>query len=148
MKEVTIEDSHPERSEAKSKDPALGGTGSLTAFGMTENGWITKTDGALTVSLNTAITPKLQKEGLVRELTRQINDLRKKVGLTPSDTVEVMIATADPILRAAVKDFQKQLRKAVLAKSIKPVDAPQETDWSHELELDTHEQVWIGMRKV
>ncbi|OGL65739.1 hypothetical protein A3B21_01195 [Candidatus Uhrbacteria bacterium RIFCSPLOWO2_01_FULL_47_24] len=131
---------------------------STAGRGQGEGGWVTKTDGTLTISLNTAITPELQKEGLARELTRHINEVRKIVGLTPQDTVHVMVAVIAPSpptplpqgegrVREVVKDFQKQLRKSVIAASVKVVNAPQEVDWSHEVELENHEKLWVGMRR-
>ncbi len=117
-----------------------------TASGLAmTNLWITKTDGNLTVSLNIELTPDLQKEGLLRELTRQINDARKTAGLTPSDIVDVMLVATNPMLQAIIKDFQKQLRRAVLARAVKLVAAPKEADWSGEITLDTNEKIWIGI---
>ncbi|MEK7174848.1 MAG: DUF5915 domain-containing protein, partial [Patescibacteria group bacterium] len=40
-----------------------------------------------TVSLDTELTAELKEEGLVRELTRQINEMRKEAGLTPNDKI-------------------------------------------------------------
>lgn len=48
-------------------------------------------DGEL--QLDTIITPELQAEGNVRELLRQIQDLRKKSGLEPHDIVTLHIHT-------------------------------------------------------
>ncbi len=133
-------------------------TATSDGLAMTESGWITKSDGTLTVSLNTELTPELQKEGLLREITRQINDLRKTAGLTPSDKVDILIAMVDqpnqsPLpageggVRGVIKDFQKQLRKSLIAKSVKIVPAPQQAEWSHELELDNKEKIWVGMSR-
>ncbi|MFY9492976.1 MAG: class I tRNA ligase family protein [Minisyncoccia bacterium] len=40
-----------------------------------------------TVVLDTELTAELKEEGLVRELTRNINDMRKEAGLTPEDKI-------------------------------------------------------------
>ncbi|MDO8505762.1 MAG: isoleucine--tRNA ligase [bacterium] len=122
------------------------------------DGWVGKEDAGLKIALNIALTPELQKEGLLREITRQINDLRKTAGLTPSDKVDILIAMVDqsnqsPLpagedgVRGVIKDFQKQLRKSVIAKSVKIVPTPQEVEWSHELELDNQEKIWVGMSR-
>ncbi|MEK7501208.1 MAG: class I tRNA ligase family protein, partial [Patescibacteria group bacterium] len=40
-----------------------------------------------TIRLDTNLSPALVEEGLVRELARQINDMRKEAGLTPDDRI-------------------------------------------------------------
>ncbi|MFA4890392.1 MAG: class I tRNA ligase family protein [Candidatus Paceibacterota bacterium] len=47
------------------------------------------------VSLDTKITPELKNEGVVRELIRNIQDLRKKAGMVPQDKIiELKIETS------------------------------------------------------
>lgn len=111
-------------------------------------GWIVKEDSGLKVALNTTITPELQKEGFMRELTRHINEVRKIVGLTPKDTVQVILTVPDPMFISVVKEFQKQLRKAVIASSVKIVDTPQESELSHEIELENHQKIWVGINRL
>lgn len=43
------------------------------------------------VWLDTEITPELKEEGILRDITRAIQDLRKKAGLTPSDMPSLLV---------------------------------------------------------
>jgi isoleucyl-tRNA synthetase len=65
----------------------------------------------LTVELDTVIDEALQKEGIVRELVRQINSLRKNAKLTINDVVDVHYYTEDALVLAAIKDHEAQLLK-------------------------------------
>jgi isoleucyl-tRNA synthetase len=47
------------------------------------------------VELDLTITPELKEEGMVRELIRLIQDLRKEKGLTVNDKVSLKIETND-----------------------------------------------------
>ncbi|MBI2552090.1 isoleucine--tRNA ligase [Candidatus Uhrbacteria bacterium] len=151
--------------ETVAGEETIGNSPPLVGGARGGGGWITKTDGNLTVSLNTELTPELKKEGLARELTRLINDARKAAGLTPSDKVDILIAIMNPHpplsprervaerpgeggVRGVVKEYQKQLRKAVLARAVKLVNAPQEMSWSYEIPLENNNKIWVGMRKV
>ena len=48
-------------------------------------------EGELKVELDTKITPELKAEGQSRDIIRQIQNERKKKGLTPADKIEVFI---------------------------------------------------------
>lgn len=82
--------------------------------------------------LDTEITPQLKEEGIVREVVRQIQEVRKEVGLKPKDRAllslvcsdnlrEVLIKNKDFILKVTrVKDFTfEKLEKFDLQKEIK-----------------------------
>ncbi|HLD16013.1 MAG TPA: isoleucine--tRNA ligase [Candidatus Nanoarchaeia archaeon] len=47
--------------------------------------------GEFAVKLDTKITPELEKEGYLREVTRKIQDLRKKAGLNKEDKIKLFI---------------------------------------------------------
>jgi isoleucyl-tRNA synthetase len=49
--------------------------------------------GGVRLALNVGITPELREEGLVRELIRSLQDLRKKAGLNPSDRIVLNVST-------------------------------------------------------
>ena len=69
------------------------------------------------VVLDTTITPELRAEGTVRELMRALQDMRKKAGLTPSDTITLTIETNDAG-RELVEQFADEIKKTVLANEI------------------------------
>ncbi len=69
------------------------------------------------VCLNTTITPELKREGQFRELVRTVQELRKKKGFMPSDTVMLTISTNN-LGRTLVKDFEKEFKKTSLIREI------------------------------
>ncbi|MDP2628747.1 MAG: isoleucine--tRNA ligase, partial [Nanoarchaeota archaeon] len=56
------------------------------------------------VQLDTTITPELEAEGYARELSRQIQAFRKKLGLQKNDKVEIIVLTDDKMKEI----FEKQ----------------------------------------
>lgn len=69
------------------------------------------------LELNTVITPELREEGILRELVRQINELRKKMKLTVKDKIEVYYQTESEELLKVLQKNIKILKKQTLAKS-------------------------------
>jgi isoleucyl-tRNA synthetase len=49
----------------------------------------------LKVELDTTITPELESEGYARELARQVQEFRKKLGLNKKELIELYIASSD-----------------------------------------------------
>ena len=68
--------------------------------------------------MDTNITPELKQEGNYRELVRAIQDMRKKMGLTPSDKISLSIETTKEG-QELVKKFEEDLKKVVLAEMVK-----------------------------
>ncbi|MBI2035915.1 MAG: class I tRNA ligase family protein [Candidatus Liptonbacteria bacterium] len=96
------------------------------------------------VELDIKITPKLREEGLLRELTRVVQELRQNAGLLPKDNIALFIEA-----RSLMELFGKQegvLKKEVGAKSV----AFKKTD-KFDAEIETKidgSVVWIGIRKM
>ncbi len=61
------------------------------------------------VMLDTSITPALKQEGVVRDLIRHIQDLRKQAGLQPSDIVTIGVNT-----NSAGQDLIEQFRTEII----------------------------------
>ncbi len=83
-----------------------------------------KEDGDLKVGLDIEITPELKKEGLLREVVRTINQIRKEQKLTIQDQVVVEYGTDDVELLAVFTGYSEELKRSVLASGIKLVENP------------------------
>ncbi|MBU3925868.1 class I tRNA ligase family protein, partial [Patescibacteria group bacterium] len=70
------------------------------------------------IELDTEITDELRQEGVMRELTRNIQDLRKKSGLKPQDKIEINIET-DKNGEEIIKKFKSEIKKLTSTDSIK-----------------------------
>ena len=70
------------------------------------------------ILLNTVLTPELEQEGLLRDLIRQINSLRKKSSLTINDTIDVLWQTDDSLVKEGFVKYEDDLKKQVLANKI------------------------------
>ncbi|HRH31611.1 MAG TPA: DUF5915 domain-containing protein, partial [Candidatus Paceibacterota bacterium] len=69
------------------------------------------------VVLETEITPELRAEGVVRELMRAMQDMRKAAGLTPSDVITLTIES-DEQGTQLIETFADDIKKTVLAERI------------------------------
>ncbi len=85
--------------------------------------WTMKEDGGVKVALNVHMTDALKKEGLLRELVRTVNQLRKDAGLSPRDSVTLSYHTDDPLLQSVFTDFSFEIQKSVLADELRDVSS-------------------------
>ena len=73
-------------------------------------------DGSLTVALDPELTPALIEEGIVRDLVRGIQNLRKEKGLEVSDRIALTISGSNA-LRAAAENYRDHVLSETLAVS-------------------------------
>ncbi len=95
----------------------------------------------LQVKLDTKITPELEKEGYVRELTRKIQDLRKKAGLKKEDKISLVI---DSVYN--LSSHQEEIKKKVGATSINFTKIDKEYKHVSKERIKDH-QFHIGLTK-
>jgi valyl-tRNA synthetase len=81
--------------------------------------WIQKQNGQLQIALDTEISEELQHRGLVRELSRHINDLRKAGGFSVQDSVIVEWQTEDKVLKHAFTEHAPELRELTRSHAIR-----------------------------
>lgn len=94
------------------------------------------------VSLDTVLTDDLIEEGNFRELVRFIQDLRKKIGLTPGDVAVSTIKT-NVAGEALIKKYESQLKKLV---SVSEIDFG-EVEAGEELAIGNIEFL-VGLRRA
>jgi isoleucyl-tRNA synthetase len=77
-------------------------------------GFVTAEERGYIVALETTITPQLREEGLVRDLTHYVQDMRKKAGLNIEDHIGLALYT-DQELASILIDNGEVLRSETLA---------------------------------
>jgi len=106
-------------------------------------GWIVKSSGGVSVALRTEISEALRREGWMRELQRQVNDLRKEARLTPSDRITLFLETPDIEFKSFLTTEKEHLARASRASHVNFERG--ETDFARDLELDGT-TLWVGLR--
>lgn len=97
--------------------------------------------GDMAVELDTYLTPELLREGMVREVTRKVNGLRKEVKLSIVDRINLQIWSADEEVKLMVEEHGDQLAGSVLARSV----VFEKGEAKHSVEFRTAEKdIWIG----
>ena len=84
-------------------------------------GWSVANKDSLTVALDVTVTPKLQEEGIARELVNRIQKLRKDSGLEVSDHITVNIVGITSI-NSAIINFNDYICAEILADGINIVN--------------------------
>jgi isoleucyl-tRNA synthetase len=74
--------------------------------------------GEVAVELDTALTPELVREGLVREVVRAVNSLRKEAGLTIEDRIDLFVHSADEEVKKMFDEYAQQVQEGTLSSSI------------------------------
>jgi isoleucyl-tRNA synthetase len=69
------------------------------------------------VVLDTELTDELRREGMIRELSRKVNELRKQAGLALDDRITLMVDVGGE-LRRAVEAHREHLQRETLATGI------------------------------
>ncbi len=110
----------------------------------TSEQWAVKENELAKISLSFELNEELKKEGMARELERQVQDLRKKSGLKPGDLVDLYYNTTDEELEQVIlnlldrkKTFVSQIKKSLEV----------EVDFEIQGEVDG-KGIWIGLVKI
>jgi len=94
--------------------------------------------------LDVEITKELQEEGTIRELARQIQEMRKDGGLISKDSIKLYFKIDDAGLKDIVEKWQKNLSSEVGAQKIEFVSAVKDG-----LLIDRrNKDIWIGIVKI
>jgi len=99
------------------------------------------------VELETKVTPKLKEEGMIRDLIRQIQQMRKDGGCKPKDKIYLRY-TAAPSLRKLIRKWQKFIQAETSTGKIEEAQKRKEVFLvEKEMELDK-KKIWLGIKKL
>jgi len=79
---------------------------------------ITVSEGELSVKLDIELTPELVREGMAREVTRKLNQMRKEAGMTIEDRINVHIDSESDLVKQMVEEFAGVIADGALATSV------------------------------
>jgi isoleucyl-tRNA synthetase len=102
------------------------------------DGWATASEDNIQLFLDTRRNEALLGEGLMRDLARRVQSLRKELGYVPTDVLEaVRIAELDDESISLLKPYLKQMEELVRAKAIHLHSSHKEVEakW-HDHQLD------------
>ena len=99
------------------------------------------------VELDTKITRKLREEGIVREIIRNIQEMRKKANYKPKDRVLIRY-TGDEGLKKILEKNKKFILKEITVKEFLAGDRPKRVfDIEKTFKIEGQE-LWLGIRKI
>ena len=100
-----------------------------------------------TLKLDTKITPELREEGIIREVIRNIQEMRKKANLTPKDRILIQYS-ALPSLSDILKKNQNTILKETLANSLEFI-SKEKASFDEEKEIMINqEKLWLAIKKL
>ncbi|MCA9379383.1 hypothetical protein KC640_03055, partial [Candidatus Dojkabacteria bacterium] len=82
---------------------------------ITDDKYKTQSSVSLAVGLNTVVTPELKQQGILREVIRSIQALRKQTGLEMGDKASITYFTPDTELRQIISSGETEIKEAVNA---------------------------------
>ncbi len=101
-----------------------------------------------TLKLDTKITPELKEEGMVREVIRSIQEMRKKSGLTPKNKISIQYSTASFDLNKILEKNKDSILKKTLAKDMEIIREEKiVSDKKHEVFID-NEKLRLSIKKL
>jgi isoleucyl-tRNA synthetase len=109
-------------------------------------GWAVNTEGALTVALDTTITPELRNEGLAREFINRVQHLRKEKGLEVTDRIKVRLQPHEQLL-PAIRANLDYICAEILAGSFE-MDNQISPPAATEIEVDENIKTLINIEKI
>ena len=83
-----------------------------------KSGYVVSTDKDVTVALDTTLTSELIAEGYAREVISKVQTMRKEAGFEVTDRISLSLSTGSDALKEAVKAYEQEIARGVLALSV------------------------------
>jgi len=81
-------------------------------------GYLTASEGGLTIALDNTLSPELIREGMAREFVNRIQNLRKDSGFEVTDKINIAIEKGLPLWEESINEFSGYISQEVQAIAI------------------------------
>jgi isoleucyl-tRNA synthetase len=108
--------------------------------------WIRKDETEIKIALDTTLTDELVEEGILREIVRQINSIRKKAGLTIQDNISVYYETESEYLMKFFEFFKNALLQETIAVSVQAYDKKRKAQFEKQVNVNG-KPIILGIEK-
>ena len=98
------------------------------------------------LKLETKITPELKEEGMIREVIRNIQEMRKEAGFKPKDKILVRYF-GNPALNEILKKNEKLISTEGKIKDFQLRKEKQIFDFEKTTKVD-QENLWLAIKKI
>ncbi|MFC5061435.1 isoleucine--tRNA ligase [Actinomycetospora atypica] len=88
-------------------------------------GWAVRSEGGLSVGLDTELTDELREAGLLRDVLRFVQDARKRLGFEVSDRIELWWTAGRADTATAIRNGSDTLATECLAVAVTEGDGPE-----------------------
>lgn len=85
-------------------------------------GYLTASEGGLTIALDNTLSPELIREGMAREFVNRVQNLRKDLGFEVIDKIHISIQVSTKEWKASLTEFKGYISQEVQALSIEWVE--------------------------
>ncbi len=89
----------------------------LEAFATAREGFVAAEEAGYITAIETRLTPELVEEGLVRDLTHYLQDMRKKADFLIEETISARLVT-DAELVAVLQRYERYIKEEILAREL------------------------------
>ncbi len=104
-------------------------------------------DSGYLAALSTELTPELVREGMARDISRTLNNLRKEADYDVSDRIDVEWSSDHAEVKTAVEEHAHTIRQEALAESLTSVPEA-EGDQVETLALEGDTAVVLAVRRI
>jgi len=98
--------------------------------------------GELKVEVDMELTPELIREGMARDITRRVNQMRKEAGLTINDRIELRMSSESDEVKKLFKEHADTIKDGTLADSIE-FTKDESVERKQEVRI-AEQEVWLG----
>ncbi len=99
------------------------------------------------IELETTLTEELRTEGIIREIIRHIQQMRKKAGFEPDDDILVRFS-GEGFLNRVLTENKKEILDEIRAEEFREGDKPKTVfDIEKEIKVD-NKKIWLAIKKI